>query len=1157
MQIDRLRLVGFKSFADAAEVTIGPGLTGIVGPNGCGKSNLAEALRWVMGETSAKRLRGAAMDDVIFGGTNARPARNVAEVALTLDNSARDAPIAFNDREDIEIVRRIERGVGSLWRVNGREVRARDVQLLFADAATGGPSGAIVSQGRVAALIEAKPAERRFLLEEAAGTAGVHARRRETEIKLAAAEDNLARLDDLIADLSARLAVLQKQARQAQRYRRLGEQIRRHETLLLHTRWCAAESDARSRATELAAAEGSLAEAQSRAASERDGREMAEAAMPPLHRAEAEAEVELQRLTQRRDALERELAQVVASRRESEQRLAELVADGDREDTNLADAEAALVRLAEERRALAPGEAEAGPVQAKAETRLHEIAARLAAAETEWQRATEAAAGADARRAALERRRREIVERCNRLEARHGEEERRRKALAAATAPAETAVAAAALAEAEKRAETCRVALEAGLREIAALHPQEATAVDAARRTGALLSRLEAEAAALDAVLTPATDTGNSVPVLSALRVAEGFEAAVGAAFEDELSAPFAEGDGASAGQFWVDLGAIDSLPALPDGVRALAEVVSAPPELGRSLAGAGWVEDAAAGRNLQRNLAPGQRLVGRDGGLWRWDGFTRLAANPSAAAQHLRHKNRLLLLADEITAAAVAARAAETEAATATAARQAAAEADRLGRLRLREAEAALTRARATEAELAHRTLTVETRLIAAADAVAKLAAELGETLAQAEETRRELAALPEAAPERAALEAARAAVSRARRDEAEAQSAIDRLAQEGKSRRERLSSIDLEERFWRSRADGSVQQRTILCQRRQAIEAEIAELAQRPAKIAAQSERLGGEISAAVEACRLTGDRLALGESRRRSAVERAHAADQALAQSRERHARLEVQSDGARQAVAALAREIRERIDAAPDALRNLAGLEPGEAAPDIAATAARLARLTHERDGIGPVNLVAESEAAALGARVDDLERERADLAGAIAKLRRAAAALDQEGRRLLATAFERVNGHFAALFARLFGGGAARLALTEDGDPLAAGLEIMASPTGKRLQTLSLLSGGEQALTALALLFAVFLTKPAPVCVLDEVDAPLDDANVDRLCSLVAEIADSTGTRFLLVTHHRITMARADRLFGVTMAEPGVSQLVSVDLAHAARLRRTA
>src|SRR5208282_4734461 len=237
MQVDRLRLVGFKSFVELTELAIEPGLTGIVGPNGCGKSNLVEALRWVMGETSAKRLRGGEMDDVIFAGSAGRPARNIAEVVLAIDNSARDAPFAFNDREEIEIVRRIERGVGSLWQINGREARARDVQLLFADAGSGGPSGAVVSQGRVGALIEAKPAERRFLLDEAAGTAGLHARRHETELKLAAAEDNLGRLDDVVASLAARLGALQKQARQAQRYRRLSEQIRRHEALLFYARW--------------------------------------------------------------------------------------------------------------------------------------------------------------------------------------------------------------------------------------------------------------------------------------------------------------------------------------------------------------------------------------------------------------------------------------------------------------------------------------------------------------------------------------------------------------------------------------------------------------------------------------------------------------------------------------------------------------------------------------------------------------------------------------------------------------------------------------------------------------------------------------------------------------------------------------------------------
>ncbi len=296
MQIARLRLAGFKSFVDATELAIEPGLTGIVGPNGCGKSNLVEALRWVMGEGSAKRLRGGEMDDVIFAGTAARPARNIAEVALTIDNSARDAPFAFNDREEIEIVRRIERGGGSTYRANGREVRARDVQLLFADAASGAHSGAMVSQGRVGALIDAKPAERRLLLEEAAGTAGLHARRRETELRLDAAADNLSRLDDVVATIGAQFEALKKQARQAQRYRRVGEQIQRTEALLFHARWRAAEAEAERSVAEFQAAERTVAEASERAGAEAHARAAAEAALPPLRAADAAAAAELQRL---------------------------------------------------------------------------------------------------------------------------------------------------------------------------------------------------------------------------------------------------------------------------------------------------------------------------------------------------------------------------------------------------------------------------------------------------------------------------------------------------------------------------------------------------------------------------------------------------------------------------------------------------------------------------------------------------------------------------------------------------------------------------------------------------------------------------------------------------------------------------------------------
>jgi chromosome segregation protein len=595
----------------------------------------------------------------------------------------------------------------------------------------------------------------------------------------------------------------------------------------------------------------------------------------------------------------------------------------------------------------------------------------------------------------------------------------------------------------------------------------------------------------------------------------------------------------------------------LPDGARPLTEAMTAPPALARSLALAGWVENEEAGRRLQPSLMPGQRLVDLQGRMWRWDGFTRMAPRPSSAAEHLRHRNRLAVLADEIASIEESDRAARHNAAAALVDRRQATEAERLARTELRAAEAAAATARAAEAEIARRAVTDEARLAAAAAALEALATDLAEVRAQAEETDRELAALPEPTLARGALDAARAAAIEARRRENDARAALERLTREAEARRARLSAIEIEERSWGKRGEGATAQHTALAERRNALAQEIAGLAARPAAIAAESEALAIEMADAAANSRRAGNALASAETQLREALERLRLADQTLSQAREQRARLEVLRDSAKQTLAELEREIRERVDAVPEALAGLAGLGAAEVLADTGETAARLGRLIRERDAIGPVNLVAESEAAETEAHIAGLQRERAELTEAIARLRRGIAALDHEGRQRLTAAFERVNGHFSTLFARLFGGGRAHLALVDDADPLTAGLEIMASPPGKRLQSLSLLSGGEQALTALALIFAMFLTNPAPVCVLDEVDAPLDDANVDRFCSLVGEIADTTGTRFLVVTHHRITMARVDRLFGVTMAERGVSQLVSVDLARAARLRQTA
>jgi chromosome segregation protein len=1158
MQIERLCLAGFKSFVEPTELTIEPGLTGVVGPNGCGKSNLVEALRWVMGEASARRLRGGEMDDVIFAGSGARPARNLAEVRLTIDNGARDAPFAFNDSATIEIVRRIARGTGSEYRINGREARGRDVQLLFADAASGAHSGALVGQGRVNALIAAKPGERRLLLDEAAGTAGLHARRREAELKLAAAEDNLARLHDVVATLAAQIETLKKQAGQAQRYRRLGDQIRRCEAQLLRARWRQAADEAAGYAAEVRAAEREVAAATEVALASGREREAAEARLPDLRRAQAAAAAARQRIAHAQEALEQELGRAVAARSDAARRQAQLDADLDREAERLADAEAALARLADERRGLqaagAAGERERGA----AARQLEEAAAALAGAETGLQQMIEAGAVGAARRAALERQRRDIADRRGQLAIRLTDSERRRApALTAIVPPEALAAAAAAATQAANAIEAARTVAAAAGEALAGCQNREVAAVDAARDAERALARLKAEAEALARIMAPAaTMAAGAAPILAQLTVPRGLEAAAAAVFNGELAAPALGDDGDTVANGWRDLAPL-AAPPLPAGARPFAGGIAAPPALTRRLAHTGIVEAAADGWRLQPLLAAGQSLVDRDGRLWRWDGFVRAAAAVGATAERLRQRNRLDQLTGEIAAASRTAAAAGDAAAAERARRDAAAIAERAAVAALRAAEERLARERSAEAELTRDGLAAETRLAALTEAVDKLRADLAELDRHAGETERALALLPDPALARSALDAARAAAAAARRREGEARSLRDRMSRETAARSQRLAAIGVEETDWQKRRDAAAAQLAVLTERRTGLDAEIAELAARPAAIAAQRDALAHGATEAAAQAQATEDALAGGEAALRGGSEAARRAEAEVAAARERRAALMARRDAAEAGLARLRAEIAERLGETPDFLVAAAG-ESGDQRTDAADDlATRLDRLTRERDAMGPVNLLAEQETAAVEAQLAGLERERGDLVQAIARLRRGIATLDQEARARLAAAFDRLNRHFGELFARLFGGGKAELAWAEGDDPLQAGLDIVASPPGKRLGALSLLSGGEQALTALALIFAGFLTNPAPICVLDEVDAPLDDANVDGFCRLVADIADATGTRFLMVTHHRVTMARMDRLFGVTMAERGVSQLVSVDLARAVELRRSA
>src|SRR5262249_21790664 len=591
MKLTRLRLLGFKSFVEPTDFLIEPGLTGVVGPNGCGKSNLVEALRWVMGETSHKSLRAADMDDVIFSGTTNRPGRNNAEVAIQIDNAARKAPAQFNEHETLDVSRRIERDAGSTYRINGREVRARDVHIRFADASTGSRSPSMVHQGRIGEIIQAKPEQRRRVLEEAAGISGLHARRHEAELRLRAAEQNLARLEDVINQLAGQIDALKKQARQAIRYRTVAEQVRKAEAMLLHLRWVAANAElaeaehAKNAAVRVVAERtGEQAEASKRQA-------LAAAALPALREAEARAAAALQRITMAREALDREEARATERMAELDRRLVQLADDIERERRLGADAQSALARLAAEQETLDREAKVNDERRAGADKRVADADAVLASSGKAAGECPATLADLPARRNALENAVRERGERATRLadeiaavEAELAEISAASRAdLAPLSAAAKAAQAAAADAEtvavrAETAHSTARQALDAARGPLA----------EAQRRT----QRLETEARALAKLLH--VDTKKLwPPALDQVTVDKGYEAALGAALGDDLEAPIDP----SAPMRWAGAAIDASDPALPDGVKPLGDHVKAPQQLMRRLAQIGVIKREAAAR--------------------------------------------------------------------------------------------------------------------------------------------------------------------------------------------------------------------------------------------------------------------------------------------------------------------------------------------------------------------------------------------------------------------------------------------------------------------------------------------------------------------------------------------------------------------------------
>ena len=1149
MQFRKLRLTGFKSFVDPTELVFGDGLTGIVGPNGCGKSNLLEALRWVMGESRPKAVRGSGMEDVIFAGAFSRPARNFAEVSLFVDGFDRRVTADFGDCDELEIMRRVTRDLGSAYRINSRDMRARDVQMLFADGSTGAHSPALVRQGRVSEVINAKPIARRRILEEAAGISGLYQRRHEAELKLNGAEANLARVNDILEQLEGQLQHLARQARQAVRYREIGRALRRAEGMLLYHRWreaeevrVATEAELRKRVSVEAGAGAAVREAAK-------AREVAESVLPARRGDHASAGAALQRIRLQCDALSDRETQARQRIVTLTARLGQLGRDIEREVALNSDADEMITRLEREERELSEAGSGHDERLATAARAASEMAGELEVKESEFARLTEDLARLSARHQSGQR----LLEDSQKLlERSETEVEKACAAAASARAELERAEAGRETAQAAEVAARKRIQLaETGLARAEGVWREAQSAEARARST---LSEANGEARVARAEVAAlarlvARDSSCEERILDRIKVTPGFEKALGAVFSDELNAPLVD-SGDSSG--WLTLPDYDDISPLPAGVEPLATEVQAPSALARLLSRIG-VTDRATGSAAQAQLRPGQCLVTRDGDLWRWDGFRSWAEDvPSAIAVRLEQVNRLTGLRSDLEAMDARSTALQERHDALRDDLDAAVTGGERARTARRQADQDLAEASRASSQADAECTMAQGKLEAVVLAEARHREEADTARTQVSEAEKMLAALDDLEVARGRMEEIRLTVEGARARMISSRSAHDELRREGEVRQRRVRQIQLEHGSWCDRRDSAERRLAELGTIRKTVEQELEQSRTVPDALVLERGQMGRAIQDAEARLAEATDALSVAERVLREAVHTERDAERHAGEAREARARAEARVDAARETVTAAGNRIMEELDLSP-----LEVLERLELNPDDIANPeeleAEVRRHRQQRENLGAVNLRAEEDAREIRIEHETLAGEKVDLEEAVRVLRNSITSLNREGRERLLTAFEQVNENFSMLFTRLFGGGEARLLMVENDDPLEAGLEIMCQPPGKKLSTLSLLSGGEQTMTAIALIFAVFLANPAPICVLDEVDAPLDSVNVARFCDLLDQMCAQTPTRFLVITHHAITMSRMDRLFGVTMAEKGVSQLVSVDLKKAEAL----
>ena len=1139
MKFKSIRISGFKSFLEPTEIDLNEGLTGIVGPNGCGKSNIVEAMKWVMGENSARQMRGEGMDDVIFSGSKERPARNFAEVTIKLDNTEKKAPTNFNQFDEIEISRKIEREKGSTYRINSKQVRARDVQLIFADSASGARSSGIVSQGRISQIIESSLEERRVILEEAANIKGLHNRKHEAVLKLNGATDNLSRLLDIENTYNEQLIELEKQGRKAARYRSVGDRLRKAEASLFLSLLNKAEQEFNDLETKFKKSKNQVEEAQINLSKNTKSKLEIFNKLPELRTIEAEKAATLQSLNISKIRLEEEEATSKITLNNVLNQISQIETDIRREIEIKDDAIKTISNLLLEKEKLLLDTKDFTIKKNDAARRVNELKIKSENADAKLSSINSEIFSIKSDKSDLENRINNLKEKIknsedqklqfNMTEDKKLIDEQNKKRVNIEKL----------IKEESNKLELIKKQLE----------NEENLSITLREKKGKIdydLNVMRADLHSLSSLLGYDEFKNNTLE--ATIDDIGNLQDAIGSVLGETILAPVKSDNSDEQNiSYWKEITAKFE-EKLPKGAIPIISKIKKNSILDIALIGIGIVENEKTALKLQKELSFGQALTTLKGGLWRWDGYVQPLGVQNSYSERLQQITKLRNLQDELPSK-------EKEEVTIV--------------NEINQNDLELKKFFGTTKEIESKINLLNNELNDTKLSISSLDSKINSSNILLKEhqnildtSQKELVDLETLSKKSLNLPTLladelkiRNAADQCRNQLTDAMAAEQQIRNQESYQQRNLMQINNQKNDWENRKDEAETRIKSLKERLDSLKEDKSRLEKLPDNFVEKANELNIKIETAKQKRNLAADKLVQTETLLNEAEKSEKSSEQNLASFREDMIKVEAALNLASTKIENIEDRVYEKLRVKSKQLKEIVNISDNEELNTSIETLEKtVQRLLNERESLGAVNLRAEEEMNEMRQKIELMSKERVDLELAIEKLKSGIFELNKEGRQRLKDSFELVNKNFKNLFKELFGGGDAELKLVGDDDPLKAGLEILASPPGKKMQLLSLLSGGEQALTAISLIFSVFLCNPAPICILDEVDAALDDSNVSRFCNLLDKIVDETETYFLVVTHHRLTMAKMNRLFGVTMEQKGISRLVSVDLEQANKIK---